>query len=111
MIVKKFTFLFRGGLPTPEQEADQIKKMGPWIGSLAKGKPLQGDPFLPTGKIVSGGNGDVITDIPMDDKTIVGYFVVEAENYDEAIAMTKGFPGFELGGSIEIREVNEMVPR
>jgi hypothetical protein len=109
--MKKFVFIFRGGLPTPEQEADQIKKMGPWIGSLAKGKALPGDPFLPSGKIVSGNTGEVVSDISMDDKTLVGYFVIDAESFDEAVAMTKGFPGFELGGSIEVREVNQMIPR
>jgi hypothetical protein len=63
------------------------------------------------GKIVSGKMGEEIAAIPMDDKTIVGYIVVQAEDYDDAVTMTKGFPGFELGGSIEIREVNAIIPR
>jgi hypothetical protein len=107
--MKKYVFLFRGGLPTPEQEADQVQKMGPWVGSLTKGKAILGDPFLPFGKIVSGEMCEMVTDITMDNNSINGYFVIEAENYDEAVVMTKGCPGFEIGGSIEVREVNEMV--
>lgn len=109
--MKKYVYLFRGGLPSPEQEADQIQKMGPWIGSLAKGKLLVGGPFFPTGKVLTGIDGKTINDVTLNDKTIVGYFVVDAEDYEEAVDMTKGFPGFEIGGSIEIREINEMIQK
>ncbi|MCB0600773.1 MAG: hypothetical protein KDC28_06080 [Saprospiraceae bacterium] len=37
-----------------------------------------------------------------------GYFIVKANSLAEAAELSKGFPDFHLGGSVEVREVMEM---
>ena len=106
--MKKYVFLFKGGMPKPEEAKEHMMKWGPWIGNLAHGEQRLGDPFQPTGKIVSGSMGDQVADITMDNNMVSGYFVVEAENYDGAVALTKGCPIFENSGSVEVREIMPM---
>ena len=40
-------------------------------------------------------------------EAIGGYFVLEAENLDEAIAVAAGVPAARLGGAVEVRPVQE----
>jgi hypothetical protein len=39
---------------------------------------------------------------------IGGYFLIKAENLEEAVEISKGCPGFEFGGTVEVREVMEV---
>jgi hypothetical protein len=36
---------------------------------------------------------------------IGGYYVVAADNVDAVVAIAKDFPDYDLGGTVEIREV------
>jgi hypothetical protein len=38
-----------------------------------------------------------------------GYFVVTAENYDAAVDLTRDCPHLDYCGTIEVREVDEMM--
>ena len=63
--------------------------------------------MLPGGKLVTGTNGKSVTDGPYTEgkELVGGYFIVNAENYDDAIALTKDYPDYEHGGKIQVRQV------
>jgi hypothetical protein len=109
--MEKFMFLFHGGT-TPEMqsspeamEASMAKWMA-WIGKLSEaGQYLSGEPLLPGGKLVSG-HGMVADGPYTEGKEVVGgYFIVQAKDMDEAIALLAGYPDFGTGGSIQVRQV------
>ena len=64
-----------------------------------------GHALHPAGKTVTGVG--VVSDGPFADlKEIVGgYFIVKAENMDDAVSLTSDFPDFHLKNSVEVREV------
>lgn len=103
-------FLFRGGdlsQLTPEQQQAEMQKWFAWIDKLTKqGRYLGGEPLLPGGKTVSGSK-KTVTDGPFtESKEVVGgFFTVLASSLDEAVEMSKDCPDFDLGGSVEVREV------
>ncbi|MFZ5864228.1 MAG: YciI family protein [Nitrospirota bacterium] len=38
-------------------------------------------------------------------EVIGGYFMIEAANYDQAVQLARDCPNLELGGTIEVREI------
>lgn len=106
-------FLFRGGDISKLSPQQQQLQMGKWFAWVEKLKNencyLAGEPLLPGGKTVTGPKR-TITDGPFaESKEVVGgFFIVTAKNIDEAAEMTKDFPDYELGGSVEIREVMKL---
>ena len=83
---------------------DDIRKSGAFLA----GDPLQG---TSTATTVRGKNGKTITtDGPFAEtkEQLGGYFIVEAKNLDEAIAVAARIPSVRVGGSIEVRPIMEM---
>jgi hypothetical protein len=112
-IMEKYMFLFRGGdiskFSPQQQEAHMLKWLA-WVEKLRKEERyLSGEPLLPGGKTVAGVKKSV-TDGPFaESKEVVGgFFIVNAKSLDEAIQMAKDSPDYELGGSVEVREVMKM---
>src|SRR5262245_38894662 len=110
--MEKYMFLFRGGdlskLSPKEQEA-QMQKWIAWVAKLKKeNRYLSGEPLLPGGKTVTSKR--TVTDGPFTEskEVIGGFFIVTAKNIDDAIKLTSDFPDYELGGSIEVREVMKL---
>jgi hypothetical protein len=107
----QFMLIFHGGLTDthpdgPDAMQSQMGKWLAWVEKLQKsGQYVSGEPLLPGGKLVTG--PDVVTDGPYTEgKDVVGgYFIVNARDYDDAIAITRDYPDFELGGTVQIREV------
>lgn len=103
-------FLFRGGdvsKLSPQQQEAQMQKWLAWVEKLTKeGRYVSGEPLLPGGKTIAGLKKSV-TDGPFaESKEVVGgFFIVNAKNLDEAVQMAKDSPDYELGGSVEVREV------
>jgi hypothetical protein len=111
-IMKEFMFIFKGpsyedlGLSAEEAETNMYKWLD-WVKQLkSQDVYVEGRPLIKGGKIVSGKNA-VVTDGPFaESKELVGgYFIVKANNLEEAVKHTKGFPDYELGGTVEVREV------
>jgi len=78
-----------------------------------KGAFLAGDPLQPTSTAttVRGKNGKTITtDGPFAEtkEQLGGYFIVEAKNLDEAIAIAARIPSVRVGGSIEVQPIMEI---
>ena len=113
--MKEFMFVFRGGdtpelMRSPELMQQSMMKWKTWIDEIAaNGKYVAGQPLQPQGKVVAG-KQKKITDGPFaEGKEIVGgYFLIKADNLEDAVEMSKGCPGFENDGSVEIREIMEM---
>ena len=90
------------------------QEYGEFIDDLRKtGAFLAGDPLerTRTATTVRAKQGKTITtDGPFAEtkEQLGGYFMVEAKNLDEAIAMAARIPSVRVGGSIEVRPIMEM---
>ena len=108
----EFTYLFRGRDTTssPEQLQKHFEKWVAWFKELgAKGYMKDpGHPLEHTGKVVRGAQ-KVVNDGPYAElKDVVGgYIVVEAEDLTQAVELSKGCPILEVGGSVEVRQVQK----
>ena len=89
---------------------DIMAKWMAWIDKLAKaGRYVEGEPLLPTGKIISGKNKVVTDAVFAEGKEIIGgYFIINAADYEEAVALCNDYPDFESGGSVIVRQVQKM---
>lgn len=103
-------FIFQGGQPdrmSPEHMQAHMGKWMAWIDKLNKaGKYVSGEPLLPGGKLVSG-NKKSVTDGPFTEgkEVVGGFFIINANDMDEAVAISKDFPDFEYGGAVQVRQV------
>lgn len=116
--MSEFLFLFRGGdhntlQQSPEKWQAHMQKWGQWMGELqTQGKFLGAQPLATSGKIVAGSK-KIISDGPfMEGKEMVaGYLMCKADNYDEAVEISKGCPILEFDdGVVEVREIQELPP-
>ena len=108
----EFMLLIRGGdyeEMSPEESQKVVEKFIAWAGKLREaGHFKAGDELQANGRIVAARNGSV-TDGPfIETKDAVGgYFLIEAADYDEAVALTRECPNLEYNGSIEIRQISD----
>lgn len=53
------------------------------------------------------GQEKAVTDLASTEvkELVGGYYVIQVEDMDKAVEVAKDFPDFDLGGSVEIREV------
>jgi len=113
--MKDFLFVFRAD-PTsmanasPDEMQAMTKRWMDWIGGIAAQNKLsnRGNRLFPYGKVVKPGN--VITDGPYSEikESIGGYSIVKANSLEEAAELAKGCPALSVGGTVEVREINEM---
>jgi hypothetical protein len=64
------------------------------------------------GRVVRGKNGQLrVTDGPFVEakEVLGGYYTIEAASYDEAVQRVQDCPHLDYGGTIEIRQVDEMM--
>lgn len=96
--------------PSPGEMQAIMGKWMTWINELQQaGKYLSGEPLMLGGKLISGEN-KMVTDGPyVEGKDIVGgYFIIEAADYDEAVKLCDGYPDYDKGGKVQIRQVMKM---
>ncbi len=114
--MKEYLFIFRGGDnhamdPSAAEAQGHMQKWMEWMGGLAaQGKLGGAQPLLATGRQVRG-TGKVVTDGPfMEGKEMVGgYLICKADNYDEAVDISKNCPILEFeSGIVEVREIQEL---
>ena len=106
-------FIFQGAQSdgqSPEAMQAHMGKWMAWIEKLNKdGKFVSGEPLVAGGKLVSGKNKSVTDGPYTEGKEVVGgFFIVNAENMDEAVEISKDCPDYELGGSVQVRQVMKM---
>jgi hypothetical protein len=99
-----YVVLFRGGLPKEKLTDDYLSRFANWTQYVSKDM-LLGNRLKPEGKIISGKNGENVSNVEFSSLLIGGYIVIEAEDYDSAVSKLTACPIFENGGSVEVREV------
>lgn len=101
-----------GGDYSPEEIQAVVEKYRAWsqkmgeAGKLAGGNKLTAD----TGKVLRGDKDVSVVDGPFSEtkEVVGGYFIVEAGDYDEAAELSKSCPHLAFGGTIELRQIDEM---
>ncbi len=108
--MEKFMLIFQGGMSTAssaEQMQAQMGKWMAWIDKLnQKGQYVAGEPLLPGGKLIAG-KKKTVTDGPYTEgkEVVGGFFLIKAKDIDEAIKICDDYPGYEHGGSVQVRQV------
>src|SRR5918998_135803 len=110
-----FMLLLRGGVSnaelSPEQMQQLIGKYMSWIQRLREKEHfVAGEPLEDAGKVLSGRNGESVTDGPFTEakEAIGGYFILRARDFAEAVEVAKGCPIFESGGTAEVRPIQDV---
>ncbi|MEJ1238083.1 YciI family protein [Chryseolinea sp. T2] len=113
--MKNFLLIFRydsNNLPegSPAELQAMTKRWMDWIGGIAAQEKLtdRGNRLEFIGKTVKPGN--VITDGPFTEakELFGGYSIVKASSLEEATSLVSGCPILTVGGSVEVRPVNEL---
>jgi hypothetical protein len=96
---------------SPEEMQALTKKWMDWVGNIAAQNKLteRGNRLVNNqGKVLKGNN--LVTDGPYVEikESIGGYSIVKANSLDEAIELAKGCPILNLGGNVEVREINAL---
>jgi hypothetical protein len=112
--MEKFMLIFQGGMPSENPSTEfmqaQMGKWMSWIDKLNKaGKYVAGEPLLPGGKLING-NNKTVTDGPYTEgkEVVGGFFLINAEDMNEAVKICDDYPDYEYGGSIQVRQVMKM---
>lgn len=96
-----------------EQMQQVIQKYIAWgdrlksAGVLEGGQKLSDEP----GRVMRGQNGRVrVTDGPYSEtkEVLGGFYIVSASGYEKAVELAKDCPHFDYGGTIEVREIDDM---
>ncbi len=108
--MEKFMLIFHGGISpdsSPEEMQANMGKWMAWVDELVKsGTYASGEALIPGGKLVKG-SASGVTDGPYTEgkEVVGGYFIVNAASYDDAVALCAGYPDFDAGGSVQVRQV------
>ena len=98
---------------SPEEMQKAIEKYVSWgtrlrdQGILVDSAKLTDEP----GKVVRGhGKNARVTDGPFSETKEVfgGYYTIKADNYEQAIALTNDCPSLQFGGTMEVRQIDDM---
>lgn len=110
----EYLLLFRGTgwyqQLSPEEIQEVMGRWAAWFERLShQGKLKSGLPLHHEGKIVSGKNGRSVADGPFAEskEAIGGFFLLKADNFDEAVRIAQECPGLGYGVSVEVRPVAE----
>jgi hypothetical protein len=111
MAQQKFLFIYHSPVqteeraPSPEEMQQMFAQWDAWKAKFQKNILDLGDGLKPGGKILANG---VVTDGPFPETkdVVAGYSIVQAQSYDEALAVARECPmTFVPGAKIEVREL------
>ena len=110
--MKEFMMIFVGadyadlGL-SPEELQNRMGKWFAWGNKMEVSGVLRGGNALhPQMRRIVGENRTVTDLSSTEVKEIVGgYYIVEVKNFDAVQEIAQDFPDYDLGGTVEIREV------
>ena len=95
--------------PDAAHLTERIGEYSAWARSIGeKGRYVTGEKLADDGRFCRVENGALIAAGPQSDAgrgVLAGYFVVGAENLDEAMAIAKTCPHLKYGGTVEIRRL------
>jgi hypothetical protein len=110
--MEKFMLIFHGGIKQDASPADLEANMGKWMAWIEQlnkdGRYVAGEPLLPGGKLVTGNK--TITDGPYTEgkELVGGYFIMNANDIEEAAEISRSYPDFQYGGTVQVRQVMKM---
>jgi hypothetical protein len=110
--MEKFMLIFHGGIKQDASPADLEANMGKWMAWIEQlnkdGRYVAGEPLLPGGKLVTGNK--TITDGPYTEgkELVGGYFIINANDIEEAAEISRSYPDFQYGGTVQVRQVMKM---
>jgi hypothetical protein len=90
-----------------EDQNKWIQKYRMWS-KLIDDRIIKADPINTAGQFLSVVDGEVkveAKDYAGDPDHMTGYFIYQAEDWDEAVEIAKGCPTLQYGGRIELRMV------
>ena len=110
--MKDFMMIFIGasygelGL-SPEEMQGQMGKWWAWQSEMEKAGILKGGNALrPEVRRVTGAERTVTDLTSTEVKELVGgFYIVTAKDYDEVVQIAQGYPDYDFGGTVEIREI------
>ena len=110
--MKDFMMIFIGadyadlGL-SPDQLQERMGKWFAWGGKMEKQGILKGGNALKPAAMRLSGKDRTVMDGPfVESKELVGgYYIVSVENMEAALKVAEDYPDFDLGGTVEVREV------
>ncbi len=102
----KYLYVFHGGSApsSPEEGAKIMDAWGKWMGGLGAALVDGGNPVGQSSTVHA--NGSVTGDGGTNPAS--GYSLVEAPDLESALAMAKGCPILNSGGSVEVAEAMDM---
>jgi hypothetical protein len=102
----KYLFVYHGGShpETKEAQAKVMAAWGQWFGAMGKAVVNGGNPVGKSWTVKS--NGSVVKDGGANPAS--GYSLIEAKDYEDAVARARGCPLLAAGGSVEIAEAMDM---
>ena len=113
----QYMLLFKGNewyrKLSPEQAQQVTEQWMAWFnGLLSEGRAKAGSPLEPEGKIVSGKKGRIVADGPFAEskEAIGGYFLLQVNSIEEAVAIAQACPGLDYGAVVEVRPVAAACP-
>ena len=100
----EYVFAYHGGKrpESPEEGADFMARWRTWVGGLGTAVVNHGNPVGKSSTVSSSGVADDGGANPL-----AGFQLVQADNMDAAVEMTKGCPHLDHG-TIEVAELMEM---
>jgi len=93
---------------SPEKMQAQMNKWWEWSAKMKEdGVYKSGNALLPESfRHISGADRTVTDQTATELKEMVGgYYIVSAKDYDHAIEIAQGYPDYDFGGTVEVREV------
>lgn len=92
---------------SPEEMQGRMGKWFAWNQKMQEQGVVKGGDALHAATRRVTGSNRVVTDIPSAElKEIVGgYYVVHARDVEHATEIAQDYPDYDLGGTVEIREV------
>jgi hypothetical protein len=106
----KFVLLLKGGEfneYSPEDMQRILEKYMTWSQLLRdKNQHIAGEELSNNGRVVSIKNGKVV-DGPFAEtkESIGGFWLIEAENMEQAVQLSRSCPHLDFNGEVEVREV------
>jgi len=98
---------------SPEDMQQVVEKFVAWGRRLRERGIVKGGDKLTDepGRVMRRTNGQVrVTDGPYSEskELLGGYYMIEAETYDQAVEYARDCPALDYGGTIEVRQIDVM---
>lgn len=98
---------------SPEELQVVLGKFQAWFDGLSKKGVIRGaQPLVREGMIISGKNGQVVSDGPFAEskEAIGGYLLLAVDSLEAAVAIAQTSPALEYGTKIEVRPISDECP-